>query len=191
MCPLTVPPALTVNITKYTESSLIVIQWDEVDDSLITTYIVTWTSKRDHIVHLAGLIEQSSYTITNLTLDTVYTITVTAANRCGTGPEYNTSVSLTTFTVLSTMSHPIMSSSNSSITTAVVSVSTATITTALINLNTTATTTATDIVVTSYLMSTSTATMTPTTATNVAVSYVMPTSTGHANSADKTCKCLL
>ena len=38
------------------------------------------------------LIEQSSYTITGLTLDRVYTITVTAANRCGIGPEYRTSV---------------------------------------------------------------------------------------------------
>ena len=38
------------------------------------------------------LIEQSSYTITGLTLDRVYTIIVTASNNCGTGPEYRTSV---------------------------------------------------------------------------------------------------
>ena len=80
---------------KNTESSSIVVQWDEVDDSLTTTYIVTWTSERDHITHPVTLIEQSSYTITGLTLDTVYTITVTAANKCGLGPEYRTSVSLT------------------------------------------------------------------------------------------------
>ena len=38
------------------------------------------------------LTEQSSYTITALTLDRVYTITVTASNKCGIGPEYRTSV---------------------------------------------------------------------------------------------------
>ena len=89
------PSALTVNIMKSTESSSIVVQWDEVNDSLTTTYIVTWTSQVDHIAHHVTLIEQSSYIITGLTLDTVYTITVTAANRCGQGPEYSTSVSLT------------------------------------------------------------------------------------------------
>ena len=87
------PPALMVNIVliKDNESSSVVVQWDEVDDSLTTTYIVTWTSESDHILHHATRREQSSYTITGLTLDTVYTITVTAANRCGQGPEYRTS----------------------------------------------------------------------------------------------------
>ena len=92
----TAPPALTVNITKNTESSSIVVQWDEVDDSLTTTYIVTWSSERDHIVNHFTLIEESSYAVTGLTLDTVYTITVTASNECGQGPEYRISVSLTT-----------------------------------------------------------------------------------------------
>ena len=95
------PPALTVNITKNTESSSIVVQWDEVDDSLPTTYIVIWTRERDRITHSVTIEEQSSYTITGLTLDTVYTIHVTATNICGTGPEYNTNVSLTTVTTSS------------------------------------------------------------------------------------------
>ena len=93
------PPALTMNITKNTESSLIVVQWDEVDDPLPTTYIVTWASESErdpHNIQFETLEEQSSYTITGLTLDTVYTITVTAYNKCGTGPQYSTSVSLTT-----------------------------------------------------------------------------------------------
>ena len=81
------------------ESSSIVVQWDEVDDSLPTTYTVTWTSEIDHIVQVKTLIEQSPYTITGLTLDTVYTITVTATNKYGGGPEYSTSVSLTTDTI--------------------------------------------------------------------------------------------
>ena len=82
---------------KSTKSSSIVVQWDEVDDFLPTTYSVTWTSKIDHIVQVKTLIEQSSYTITGLTLDTVYTITVTTTNKCGGGPENSTSVSLTRY----------------------------------------------------------------------------------------------
>ena len=78
-----------------TESSSIAVQWDEVDDSLHTTYTIIWISERDHIAHPAAIEEQSSYTITGLTLDTVYSITVTAANRCGSGPEYSSSVSIT------------------------------------------------------------------------------------------------
>ena len=72
------------------------VQWDAVDDFLSTNYTVSWAS--DKITHVQShtLIEQSSYIITGLTLDTVYTISVTAANRCGTGPEYSTSVSFPT-----------------------------------------------------------------------------------------------
>ena len=81
---------------KNTERSSIVVLWDEVDDFLPTVYTVTWTNERDHIIQVRTLEEQSSYTITELTLDTVYTITVTATNRCGTGLEYSTSVSLIT-----------------------------------------------------------------------------------------------
>ena len=100
------PPALTVNITKNTESSSVVVQWNEVDDSLPTTYTVTWTSERNlNNVQVKTLIKQSSHTITGLTLDTVYTITVTANNKCGTGPEYSTSVSLSAdVTTVSTIS---------------------------------------------------------------------------------------
>ena len=95
------PPGLTVNITENIESPSIVVQWDEVDDSLITNYTVTWTSERDHILHHDALIEQLSYTIIGLTLDTVYIITVSASNNCGSGPEYRTSVSLTVDTTSS------------------------------------------------------------------------------------------
>ena len=87
------PSALTVSISKTNESQSVVVQWDEVDDSLSTTYTVTWTSERDHSIQFKTLEEQSSYTITGLTLGTVYTIIVTATNKCGTGPEYSTSVS--------------------------------------------------------------------------------------------------
>ena len=81
---------------KNIESLSIVVQWDEVDDSLHTTYIIAWTNERDHNIQSKTLEEQSSYTITGLAIDTVYTIYVTASNRCGTGPEYSTSVSFPT-----------------------------------------------------------------------------------------------
>ena len=78
----------SVNITKKNERS-IVLQWDAVDDFLITTYTVTW-SRVGGGLQVATLTEQTSYTITGLTLNTVYTISVTAANMCGSGPEFFT-----------------------------------------------------------------------------------------------------
>ena len=73
----------------------IIVQWDLVNDSLPTTYTVIWIdwfyNRESHT-----LVEQSSYTITGLTLDTIYTITVNASNRCGTGPEYRTRISFPT-----------------------------------------------------------------------------------------------
>ena len=118
------------------ESSSIVMQWDEVDDSLPTTYTVTWTSERDHKTHPATIEEQSSHTITGLTLNTVYTITITARNRCGTGLEYSTSVSLTTDNTFSSTSTitaitntvAITSAASSSTGTAIIKSSTITIT---------------------------------------------------------------
>ena len=86
-----------MNITENTESSSIVVQWDEVDDSLNTTYIVTWTSENDSDnIQVETIEEQSSCTISRLILDTIYIITVIATNKCGHGPEYSTSVPLTT-----------------------------------------------------------------------------------------------
>ena len=96
---------------KIKSSQSVVVQWDEVKNSFLTTYIVTWTSDRDHILHPVILIEQLSYTITGLTLDTVYTITVTASNRCGQGPEYRTTISLTT-DITSTITPTIIASTN-------------------------------------------------------------------------------
>ena len=90
-------PVLTVNIIKDTESSSLVVQWDEVDDSFPTTYTITWTS--GFPIYSVTLIEQSSYTITGLTFDTIYTITVAAANRCGTGTEFKTNMLYSTDTI--------------------------------------------------------------------------------------------
>ena len=76
-----------MNVIKNIESSSIVLQWDTVDDSAATIYTITWTRAGGGL-QVATLIEQTSYTITGLILDTVYAITVSAANRCGQGPEF-------------------------------------------------------------------------------------------------------
>ena len=96
--PFTGPYTLTINIVKNTVILSVVVQWDEVDDSLDTTYVVTWTSERGNTERSPGLIEQTSYTITGLTLDTVYNITVSAGNRCGHGSTPTTSVNISTGT---------------------------------------------------------------------------------------------
>ena len=95
------PPALTVNIIKNTTNSSIVVQWDAVDDFLPTAYTIIWTDDRD-LYEVDTVEEQASYTITGLTLDTVYTITVIAANSCGDGPDFRTRVLLSTDTTSTT-----------------------------------------------------------------------------------------
>ena len=100
---ITGPSALTVNIMKNIESSSIVLQWDAVDDSLPTTYTIIWTDEGD-LFEAATLTEQTSYTITGLTLDTVYTITVSPANICGNGPEFSTNIPFSTDTTSTTTS---------------------------------------------------------------------------------------
>ena len=97
------PPALIVNITKNITNSSIVIKWDAVDDSLPTIFTITW-SRAGGDLQVATLTEQTSHTIAGLTLDTVYTITVSAANLCGSGPEFRTSISLSTDTTFITSS---------------------------------------------------------------------------------------
>ena len=94
-----------MNTTKNVTNLSVVVQWDEVEDYLLTTtYTVTWTSERDYNLQSVTLMKQTSYTITGLTLDTVYTITVTAANTCGAGPEFTTDISLSADTTSTTSS---------------------------------------------------------------------------------------
>ena len=93
---VTEPPALvTVNVTKNNERLSSVIQWDAVDGSLATNYTVTWTSDTNHTKSINTTME-TSYTVNELTCDTVYTITVTAVNMCGQGPEFSTNISFST-----------------------------------------------------------------------------------------------
>ena len=95
------PPALTVDIIENARDLSVVLQWDEVDNSLPTDYTVTWTNGSTPI-QSNTLIEQSSYTITGLTLDTVYNISVFAANECGQGPVHMTNISFSAGTCANT-----------------------------------------------------------------------------------------
>ena len=116
---------------KNITNSSIVVQWDAVDDSLYTVYTVTWTDERD-LFEVATVDEQTSYTITGLILDTVYTIHVNVANRCGDGPEFRTRIFFSTNTT-SHYTSTISTSSNTAVT------HPTTTTTAMINLSTTTT----------------------------------------------------
>ena len=99
---VTGPLALKVSIMTTIESSSIVVQWDAMDDSLITTYALTWfSSARDLVSHRT---EQTSYTINGLILNTVYVIIAFAMNSCGTGPKFTTSVILSASTTSTTSS---------------------------------------------------------------------------------------
>ena len=77
---------------KIFERSVIVVRWDEVAN--VSNYTVTWTSDGTNSTPSHTLIQQSSFTLNGLTLDTVYNISVVASNSHCTGPEFITSVSL-------------------------------------------------------------------------------------------------
>ena len=96
------PPASTIGIIENATDLSTIVQWDEVDDSLPTNYTVTWTNDVTTPVKSITLIEQSSYTITGLILDTVYNISVFAANECDQGPAFMTSVLFPTGTYVCT-----------------------------------------------------------------------------------------
>ena len=81
-----------MNITKDIESLSLVVQWDAVEDFIDTTYTLLWSDRTDPTQGVVPLTEQTSYTITGLTFDTVYTISILAANMCGNGPEFTTSI---------------------------------------------------------------------------------------------------
>ena len=141
------PSALTVNIVRSITNLSIVVQWDAVDDSLDTTYTVTWNDGGDF--HGGGTVqEQTSYTIAGLTLDTVYTINVAPANTCGDGPDYTTIVTFSTATTSTTISPTLTASTNtvptvnpSSTTTAIVDGSSNTMNTPIITTTDSVTTT--------------------------------------------------
>ena len=126
--PFAGPSNLTVNVTEDIDSLSVFIQWDAVINFLNTTYMVTWNNGINP-VESAPLTEQTSYTITGLTLDAVYNITVTAANECGTGSEFSTSIVLsadippTSSSISSTITSPVTTTDLIATTIAVVNTS--------------------------------------------------------------------
>ena len=88
------PSALTVSITKDIESLSLIVQWDEVEDFIDTTFTLLWKNETDSISKIAIVTEKRSYTITGLILDELYTIVIAAFNMCGNGPEFITSIIL-------------------------------------------------------------------------------------------------
>ena len=70
------------------------------DDSLQTTYYTLTLSRTGDRLQTANLVDQTSYTITGLALDTTYTVTIHAANLCGRGPDSSATVSFSTGTYI-------------------------------------------------------------------------------------------
>ena len=95
------PSALHVVITRNIVALTVFVQWDVVDDSRPINYIVV----RIDNVYIHVLVETSPYRIGRLGLNRVSHITVTAANGCGTGPEYSTSVSFPAGTYVHSTCH--------------------------------------------------------------------------------------
>ena len=89
------PSALMLNIKKIDENVSAIVQWDAADITLPTAYTVNWTNMTTPM-QSATVTDQSSYTITGLTLDTVYTVIVSATDKCGTSPESTASVTIPT-----------------------------------------------------------------------------------------------
>jgi len=80
-----------VNFIKNIISSSLVVQWNATGDIIDTRtrYVLFWSSG---IAQRTIVTILTSVTITELTVNTTYTITVTAANKCGGGPEFRTSI---------------------------------------------------------------------------------------------------
>ena len=84
---VTVPP-------EDIKSDSFVVQWDAVIDIFLISYTVRWYGKDiDNRTTTNGL----SYTVTGLTSNTSYSVTVVAINTCcGTGPESVVVMAITT-----------------------------------------------------------------------------------------------
>ena len=81
-----VPYASPVNIRfpiEYITDISFVVQWDAVIDQSVDRYIVNWTDGTNPIQTVT--INETSYNVTGLSPNTIYTVTVAAVNKCGVG----------------------------------------------------------------------------------------------------------
>ena len=75
---------MNVRIRDDITNESFVILWDEVMDIFTITYNVTWYDASGIIG--MDTVNSPPYTVTGLTADTSYYVTVVAINTCGTGP---------------------------------------------------------------------------------------------------------
>jgi len=68
-------------------SSSLVVQWNGSSDISDTSYVISWIPGGKTI-----LTRMTSYTITGLTVNSTYNITVSYNKSCGDGPEFKTSI---------------------------------------------------------------------------------------------------
>ena len=81
------PSAVNIRNPDDITNESIVVQWDAVDDIFPVTYNVTWYNESGIIG--MDTVNGTSYTVTGLTNNTSYNITVVAINTCGAGPVSN------------------------------------------------------------------------------------------------------
>ena len=83
-----VPDAVTITTTYNYASGSLLVQWNEVTDYFTVNYTVTWYDESG----IVGMVTVNSppYTVTGLTANTSYNVTVVAINTCcGAGPVSN------------------------------------------------------------------------------------------------------
>ena len=91
------PPGIPMNIrVNDINSTSFVVQWDEVDD--VGNYSVDWKDDGGMIGETKT--SQTSITITQLTPNTTYNVTVTAGNICGFGTVSDILIATTNVTLL-------------------------------------------------------------------------------------------
>ena len=86
---VTTPMNIRFPADKITNVSFVVL-WDAIINQSVDRFIVNWSDGTNPIQSV--IVHKISYTVTGLTPNTTYTITVAAVNMCGTGTAGNNSV---------------------------------------------------------------------------------------------------
>ena len=91
-------------------SESFIVQWDEVEDFFTVNYTVRWY-RGDDVIRMAS-VDGLSYTVTGLSANTSYNVTVVAINTCcGAGPVSDV-VMVTTNMISSTLPPPTTTTTN-------------------------------------------------------------------------------